>query len=121
MSALQNRSPIRKNVAKAAARHPRPALLHGSARRKATGEHFPPGVSAVHRESATKCYHIKLQRGPGDDHSVYMKCGELNTACNKLLNASPTFRFEGSYTNLLLMKRLSLSIDGSLGDLAGAV
>ncbi|KAM9835790.1 uncharacterized protein ACBR49_019489 [Aulostomus maculatus] len=35
VSALQSRSPSRKNVAKAAARHPRPALLHGSARRKA--------------------------------------------------------------------------------------
>lgn len=44
VSALQSRSPSRKIVGKAAARHPRPALLHASARRKATGEHQPPGA-----------------------------------------------------------------------------
>lgn len=54
VSALQSRSPSRKSVAKAAARHPRPAPLHGSARRKATGEHSSPGIGAVDRESAAK-------------------------------------------------------------------
>lgn len=53
VSALQTRSPSRKSVAKVAARHPRPALLHSSARRKATGEHSSPGTGAVDRERAT--------------------------------------------------------------------
>ncbi|XP_078147366.1 uncharacterized protein LOC139914084 [Centroberyx gerrardi] len=44
VSVLQSRSPSRKSVVKAAARQPRPALLHGSARRKATGEHSSPGI-----------------------------------------------------------------------------
>ena len=59
VSALQSRSPSRKSVAKAAARHPRPAVLHGSARRKATGEHSSPGTSAVDRESANKPKPVK--------------------------------------------------------------
>ncbi|XP_067356523.1 microtubule-associated protein 2-like isoform X2 [Channa argus] len=56
VSALQNRSPIRKSVAKAAARHPRPAVLHGSARRKATGaeSHQPLSVAHQSRERATE-------------------------------------------------------------------
>ena len=54
LSALQSRSPSRKSGAKVAARHPRPALLHGSARRKATGEHFSPGIGAVDRERDCK-------------------------------------------------------------------
>ncbi|TNN46276.1 Microtubule-associated protein 2 [Liparis tanakae] len=46
VSALQSRSPSRKIVAKAAARHPRPALLHGSARRKVTEELFFTGMES---------------------------------------------------------------------------
>lgn len=61
VSALQSRSPSRKSVAKVAARHPRPTLLHGSARRKATGEHFSPGICAVDRESATKSYRLTFR------------------------------------------------------------
>ncbi|XP_063734139.1 microtubule-associated protein 2-like isoform X1 [Eleginops maclovinus] len=55
LSALQNRSPCRKNVAKVAARHPRPAVLHGSARRKATGmeSHMPLSVAHQSRERTT--------------------------------------------------------------------
>ncbi|XP_038577371.1 microtubule-associated protein 2-like isoform X2 [Micropterus salmoides] len=55
VSALQCRSPSRKSVAKAAARHPRPALLHGSARRKATGmeSHQPLSVAHQSRERTT--------------------------------------------------------------------
>ncbi|KAM6958036.1 uncharacterized protein LKV04_022159 isoform 1-T1 [Tautogolabrus adspersus] len=53
--ALQSRSPSRKSVAKVAARHPRPALLHGSARRKATGmeSHQPLSVAHQSRERTT--------------------------------------------------------------------
>ncbi|XP_071371438.1 microtubule-associated protein 2-like [Centroberyx affinis] len=51
VSVLQSRSPSRKSVVKAAARQPRPALLHGSARRKATGEHSSPGIRAMDKES----------------------------------------------------------------------
>ncbi|XP_059183597.1 microtubule-associated protein 2-like isoform X2 [Centropristis striata] len=56
VSALQNRSPSRKSVAKVAARHPRPALLHGSARRKATGmeSHQPLSVAHQSRERTTE-------------------------------------------------------------------
>ncbi|XP_033479822.1 uncharacterized protein LOC117255240 isoform X3 [Epinephelus lanceolatus] len=56
VSALQSRSPSRKSVAKAAARHPRPALLHGSARRKATGMeiHQPLSVAHQSRERTTE-------------------------------------------------------------------
>ncbi|XP_029302175.1 microtubule-associated protein 2-like isoform X2 [Cottoperca gobio] len=56
LSALQSRSPSRKSVAKAAARHPRPALLHGSARRKATGmeSHQPLSVAHQSRERTTE-------------------------------------------------------------------
>ncbi|XP_038577372.1 microtubule-associated protein 2-like isoform X3 [Micropterus salmoides] len=56
VSALQCRSPSRKSVAKAAARHPRPALLHGSARRKATGmeSHQPLSVAHQSRERTTE-------------------------------------------------------------------
>ncbi|XP_005742304.1 microtubule-associated protein 2 [Pundamilia nyererei] len=55
VSALQSHSPSRKGVAKAAARHPRPALLHGSARRKATGveHHQPLSVAHQSRERTT--------------------------------------------------------------------
>ncbi|KAF1371873.1 hypothetical protein PFLUV_G00273880 [Perca fluviatilis] len=56
VSALQCRSPSRKSVAKSAARHPRPALLHGSARRKATGmeSHQPLSVAHQSRERTTE-------------------------------------------------------------------
>ncbi|XP_042369322.1 microtubule-associated protein 2-like isoform X2 [Plectropomus leopardus] len=56
VSALQSRSPSRKSVAKVAARHPRPALLHGSARRKATGmeSHQPLSVAHQSRERTTE-------------------------------------------------------------------
>ncbi|XP_074520611.1 uncharacterized protein LOC141785906 isoform X2 [Halichoeres trimaculatus] len=56
VSALQSRSPSRKSVAKAAARHPRPALLHGSARRKAPGmeSHQPLSVAHQSRERTTE-------------------------------------------------------------------
>ncbi|XP_010778888.1 microtubule-associated protein 2 isoform X1 [Notothenia coriiceps] len=56
LSALQSRSPCRKSVAKAAARHPRPAVLHGSARRKATGmeSHMPLSVAHQSRERTTE-------------------------------------------------------------------
>ncbi|XP_049425815.1 microtubule-associated protein 2-like isoform X3 [Epinephelus fuscoguttatus] len=56
VSALQSRSPSRKSVAKVAARHPRPALLHGSARRKATGmeSHQPLSVAHHSRERTTE-------------------------------------------------------------------
>ncbi|XP_060888385.1 microtubule-associated protein 2-like isoform X1 [Labrus mixtus] len=54
--ALQSRSPSRKSVARVAARHPRPALLHGSARRKATGmeSHQPLSVAHQSRERTTE-------------------------------------------------------------------
>ncbi|XP_028427220.1 microtubule-associated protein 2 [Perca flavescens] len=56
VSALQCRSPSRKSVAKSAARHPRPAVLHGSARRKATGmeSHHPLSVAHQSRERTTE-------------------------------------------------------------------
>ncbi|XP_008280959.1 microtubule-associated protein 2-like [Stegastes partitus] len=56
VSALQSRSPSRKSVAKVAARHPRPAVLHGSARRKATGmeHHQPLSVAHQSRERTTE-------------------------------------------------------------------
>ncbi|XP_018516561.1 microtubule-associated protein 2 isoform X2 [Lates calcarifer] len=56
VSALQSRSPSRKSVAKVATRHPRPALLHGSARRKATGmeSHQPLSVAHQSRERTTE-------------------------------------------------------------------
>ncbi|XP_027147205.1 microtubule-associated protein 2 isoform X1 [Larimichthys crocea] len=56
VSALQTRSPSRKSVAKVAARHPRPALLHSSARRKATGmeSHQPLSVAHQSRERTTE-------------------------------------------------------------------
>ncbi|XP_041637560.1 microtubule-associated protein 2-like isoform X3 [Cheilinus undulatus] len=56
VSALQNRSPSRKSVGKVTARHPRPALLHGSARRKATGmeSHQPLSVAHQSRERTTE-------------------------------------------------------------------
>ncbi|XP_056884507.1 microtubule-associated protein 2-like isoform X3 [Takifugu flavidus] len=55
VSALQSRSPSRKIVGKVAARHPRPALLHASARRKATGmeSHQPLSVAHQSRERTT--------------------------------------------------------------------
>ncbi|KAM4538237.1 uncharacterized protein V3H82_023963 isoform 3-T3 [Fundulus diaphanus] len=56
VSALQSRSPSRKSGAKVAARHPRPALLHGSARHKATGmaHHQPLSVAQPSRERPTE-------------------------------------------------------------------
>ncbi|PWA32131.1 hypothetical protein CCH79_00013370 [Gambusia affinis] len=56
VSALQSRSPSRKSGAKVAARHPRPAPLHGSAKRKATGmaQHQPLSVAQPSRERPTK-------------------------------------------------------------------
>ncbi|XP_069377234.1 microtubule-associated protein 2-like isoform X3 [Paralichthys olivaceus] len=56
LSVLQSRSPSRKSVARAAARHPRPALLHGSARRKASGmeSHQPLSVAHQSRERTTE-------------------------------------------------------------------
>ncbi|XP_029696097.1 microtubule-associated protein tau-like isoform X5 [Takifugu rubripes] len=56
VSALQSRSPSRKIVGKVAARHPRPALLHASARRKATGmeSHQPLSVAHQSRERTTE-------------------------------------------------------------------
>nr|XP_046238036.1 microtubule-associated protein 2-like isoform X2 [Scatophagus argus] len=75
VSALQSRSPSRKSVAKAAARHPRPALLHGSARRKATGveSHQPLSVAHQSRErttSPTRAVLLKMavQRRASDHH-----------------------------------------------------
>ncbi|XP_023185041.1 microtubule-associated protein 2 isoform X4 [Xiphophorus maculatus] len=56
VSALQSRSPSRKSGAKVAARHPRPAPLHGSAKRKATGmaQHQPLSVAQPSRERPTE-------------------------------------------------------------------
>ncbi|KAL6115320.1 map2 [Pungitius sinensis] len=56
VSPLQSRSPSRKSVARAAARHLRPALLHGSARRKVTGmeSHQPLSVAHQSRERTTE-------------------------------------------------------------------
>ncbi|CAF98218.1 unnamed protein product [Tetraodon nigroviridis] len=56
VSALQSCSPSRKIVGKAAAKHPRPALLHASARRKATGveSHQPLSVAHQSRERTTE-------------------------------------------------------------------
>ncbi|XP_012725005.3 microtubule-associated protein tau isoform X3 [Fundulus heteroclitus] len=80
VSALQSRSPSRKSGAKVAARHPRPALLHGSARHKATGmaHHQPLSVAQPSRErptsqqrksSPTRAVLLKMavQRGGGAD------------------------------------------------------
>ncbi|KAM4602195.1 uncharacterized protein ACJ7VT_020168 [Polymixia lowei] len=55
-SVLQSRSPCRKSVVKAAARQPRPALLHGSARRKATAVDGRQPLSVAHqsRERTTE-------------------------------------------------------------------
>ncbi|KAG7239314.1 hypothetical protein INR49_029279 [Caranx melampygus] len=77
VSALQSRSPSRKSGAKAAARHPRPALLHGSARRKATGmeSHQPLSVAHQSRErtaSPTRAVLLKMavqQRRGFDRHA----------------------------------------------------
>lgn len=60
VSALQSRSPSRKSGAKVAARHPRPAPLHGSAKRKATGEHLSPGISAVNGERSHTCCEVSI-------------------------------------------------------------
>ncbi|XP_054915004.1 microtubule-associated protein 2-like isoform X3 [Poeciliopsis prolifica] len=55
VSALQSRSPSRKSRAKVAARHPRPAPLHGSVKRKATGmAHQPLSVAQPSRERPTE-------------------------------------------------------------------
>ncbi|XP_042075776.1 microtubule-associated protein 2 isoform X9 [Haplochromis burtoni] len=68
VSALQSHSPSRKGVAKAAARHPRPALLHGSARRKATGveHHQPLSVAHQSRERTTE----RVYRSPEKKSSL---------------------------------------------------
>ncbi|XP_029930292.1 microtubule-associated protein 2-like isoform X2 [Myripristis murdjan] len=83
VSALQSRSPSRKSVVKAAARQPRPALLHGSARRKATGMegHQPLSVANQSRERPTSQQRqstptgeaplkTALQRGGSDQQSL---------------------------------------------------
>lgn len=56
LSVLQVCSPSRKIVAKSGARHPRPAVLHGSARRKGTGmeSHQPLSVAHQSRERTTE-------------------------------------------------------------------
>ncbi|XP_047211657.1 microtubule-associated protein 2-like isoform X3 [Girardinichthys multiradiatus] len=56
LSAFQSHSPSRKSGAKVAARHPRPTLLHGSARSKATGmvHHQPLSVAQPSRERPTE-------------------------------------------------------------------
>ncbi|XP_037829800.1 microtubule-associated protein 2 isoform X2 [Kryptolebias marmoratus] len=56
VSALQSRSPSRKSGAKVVARHPRPAPLHGSVRRKAPGveHHHPLSVAQQSRERPTE-------------------------------------------------------------------
>ncbi|XP_054864165.1 microtubule-associated protein 2-like isoform X2 [Amphiprion ocellaris] len=70
VSALQSRSPSRKSVAKVVARHPRPAVLHGSARRKATGmeHHQPLSVAHQSRERTTS-----RQRKPSPTRAVLLK------------------------------------------------
>ncbi|XP_042261085.1 microtubule-associated protein 2-like isoform X2 [Thunnus maccoyii] len=79
VSALQIRSPSRKSVAKVVARHPRPALLHGSARRKATGmeSHQPLSVhqsrerptSRQRKSSPTRAVLLKMAaQRRGSDH-----------------------------------------------------
>ncbi|XP_044201038.1 microtubule-associated protein 2-like isoform X3 [Thunnus albacares] len=73
VSALQIRSPSRKSVAKVVARHPRPALLHGSARRKATGmeSHQPLSVhqSRERPTSPTRAVLLKMAaQRRGSDH-----------------------------------------------------
>ncbi|XP_030012060.1 microtubule-associated protein tau-like isoform X1 [Sphaeramia orbicularis] len=79
VSALQSRSPSRKSVAKAAARHPRPALLHGSARRKATGmeSHQPLSVAHQSRERTTA-----QQRKPSPTRAVLLKMAVQRQASN---------------------------------------
>ncbi|XP_016527781.1 microtubule-associated protein 2-like isoform X15 [Poecilia formosa] len=92
VSALQSRSPSRKSGAKVAARHPRPAPLHGSAKRKATGmaHHQPLSVAQPSRErptsrqrksSPTRAVLLKMavQRGGG--------CPRPSSACS--LKRSP--------------------------------
>ncbi|TKS66637.1 Microtubule-associated protein 2 [Collichthys lucidus] len=71
VSALQTRSPSRKSVAKVAARHPRPALLHSSARRKATGmeSHQPLSVAHQSRERTT----MSRQRTSSPTRAVLLK------------------------------------------------
>ncbi|XP_078099624.1 uncharacterized protein LOC144512662 isoform X1 [Sander vitreus] len=74
VSVLQCRSPSRKSVAKSAARHPRPVLLHRSARRKATGmeSHQPLSVAHQSRErttSPTRAVLLKMAfQRRGSDH-----------------------------------------------------
>ncbi|XP_067439151.1 microtubule-associated protein 2-like isoform X2 [Thunnus thynnus] len=64
VSALQIRSPSRKSVAKVVARHPRPALLHGSARRKATGmeSHQPLSVHQSRERPTERAYRSPEKR-----------------------------------------------------------
>ncbi|XP_077956271.1 uncharacterized protein LOC120827560 isoform X3 [Gasterosteus aculeatus] len=76
VSALQSRSPSRKSGARAAARHPRPALLHGSARRKVTGmeSHQPLSVAHQSRERTTPLSLCKSrQRQPSPTRAVLLK------------------------------------------------
>lgn len=83
VSALQSRSPSRKSVAKAAARHPRPALLHGSARRKATGEHSSPGIGAVDRESAAK-FQSTLSQASYSLNNIHLNDGKMSLFNSKI-------------------------------------
>ncbi|CAK6969876.1 microtubule-associated protein 2-like isoform X7 [Scomber scombrus] len=64
VSALQSRSPSRKSVAKVPARHPRPALLHGSARRKVTGleSHQPLSVHQSRERPTERAYRSPEKR-----------------------------------------------------------
>ncbi|KAM7365638.1 hypothetical protein PAMP_016555 [Pampus punctatissimus] len=76
VSVLQNRSPSRKSVAKVVARHPRPSLLHGSARRKATGveSHQPLSVhqSRERPTSPTRAVMLKTAaQRQGSDHQPH--------------------------------------------------
>ncbi|KAK5891487.1 hypothetical protein CgunFtcFv8_018734 [Champsocephalus gunnari] len=81
LSALQSRSPCRKSVAKAAARHPRPAVLHGSARRKATGleSHMPLSVAHQSRERTTS-----RQRRSSPTRAVLLKMAFQRGASNDM-------------------------------------
>lgn len=110
VSALQSRSPSRKSVAKAAARHPRPALLHGSARRKAPGEHSPPDpLLWIERVQAKFCFNIKLTYAPDWIRGVWRFCSLSIDGClmnqggcnvagkhHVLLTSCPLFLFYNS-------------------------
>uniref|UniRef100_A0A3Q3PZD2 MAP2/Tau projection domain-containing protein n=1 Tax=Monopterus albus TaxID=43700 RepID=A0A3Q3PZD2_MONAL len=82
VSALQTRSPNRKIIAKAAARHPRSALLHGSARRKATGleSHQPLSVAHQSRERTT-CQQRTFLHPIPLHFSVWHLCLHFHLSC----------------------------------------